>query len=455
MWLPTKIIFPNNTRIDILYSKSISFIIPITVKILFGIVTIFTALSFLLRPAQASTSPISITPINSTVVSQVKLEWGVPLYTLATTNPYQVQIDNSVLFDSVDKDYLTKNNFYSPTSLAEGIWYWRVRAKDSTALWSDWSPAANFIYSTISPSPSPTITPPPLPTIEPEVQPSLTPSPTVSPTSTPTPLMTSSPIPSPSPSNIYSLGSIPTSINSNQSFQVKVSLQLPQQPNTIFYLKGAFFAEGSSNYFGQTKYSGNWIKNSGTYSSQYKIQTDSSGIWQGYLEIMPDSDDSGFPDSDDYLFKLARYTATGSGPTWTESQNIYITKLVSPSPLPTPSVYPSPSPIISFSPLPESYFEPETLLETTDSATLTETEASASALDIDPQIASIEGVATVAGEIQTKTPTLSNPDKLNPWWLYGASGLLFLTSTIYTLIVKYKPKLHFLYENYFSLFRKN
>lgn len=422
-------------------------------KILFGIVIIFTALSFLLRPAQASTNPLTLTPINSTVVSQVKLEWDVPLYTLATTNPYQVQIDNSVLFDSVEKDYLTKNNFYSPTSLTEGIWYWRIRAKDSTALWSDWSPSASFIYATFIPSPSPSIIPSPLPTLEPEVQPLITPSPTVSPTSTPTSLTTSSPIPSPSPSNIYSLGSIPSLINSGQSFQVSVLLQLPQQPNTIFYLKGAFFAEGSSNYFGQTKFNNAWIKNSGTYSSQYKIQTNSSGVWQGYIEIMPDSEDSGFPDSDDYLFKLARYSATGSGPTWTETQNIYITKLVSPSPLPTPTVYPSPSPISSFVPFLENYETED--LAASETAELIEEEASESALDIDPKIASIAGIATVAGEIETKTPSLNNPNKLNPWWLYGASGLLFLTSTIYILIVKYKPRLQFLYENYISIFRKN
>lgn len=416
-------------------------------------VTIFTALFLLPHPVLASSAPLAITPINSTIVPSIKLEWSTPLYSLTPTNPYQVQIDDSILFDSIDKDYSTKNTFYSPTSMSEGVWYWRVRAKDITAIWSEWSSTACFIYSTTLPSPSPTV----LPFISPSTGPLIQTSPIFSSTPNPSSFPTATPI----PATIYSLSSIPSSINSDQSFQSSVTIQLPQQPNTIFYLKGAFFSEGSSNYFGQTKYNDSWTKNSGTYSSQYKIQTDASGKWQGQLEFMTDPNDSGFPDSGDYFFKLARYTASGLGPTWTDSQNIYLNKIIisspspspTPTPTPTPSVYPSPSPIINDSPLPENYFGPE--LEASEPAILTEDEASPSALNTDPQIASIAGVATVAGEMQTKAPSLNSPNKLNPWWLYSTSGLLFLTSTIYTLIVKYKPRLRFLYENYFPFFRKN
>lgn len=159
------------------------------------------------------------------------------------------------------------------------------------------------------------------------------------PSSTPTPAPT--PLPSQTSSSStqsnsttssvssFTISNIPSQINSDQSFNVSISLSLPDKPNTSFYLKGAFKKSGSSNYFGQTKVWGNWIKNGSTYSNQFPITTDSLGNWSGNLEIKPDSEDSGFTGTGDYIFKVGRYTSTGSGPTWSNESNIQITALES------------------------------------------------------------------------------------------------------------------------------
>ncbi len=146
-------------------------------------------------------------------------------------------------------------------------------------------------------------------------------------TSTPTPSPTSTPAPSSSPtsspsSSSFTISNSPSEINSNQSFSIPVSLSLPNNSNTVFYLKGAFKKSDSSNYFGLTKVSGSWIKNSSAYQSQYPITTDSSGNWSGNIEIKPDSEDSGFIGSGDYIFKVGRYTSSGSGPIWSNEVTV-------------------------------------------------------------------------------------------------------------------------------------
>ncbi len=106
---------------------------------------------------------------------------------------------------------------------------------------------------------------------------------------------------------------------------------MPNKPNTKFYLKGAFKKSDGSNYFGYTKISGSWVKNGSTYSSQFPITTDSSGIWSGSLDVKADDEDSGFTGSGDYIFKVGRYSSSGSGPTWSNEMNLNITAISTPS----------------------------------------------------------------------------------------------------------------------------
>lgn len=159
------------------------------------------------------------------------------------------------------------------------------------------------------------------------------PSSTSIPASTPSPSQTSSNSTesnsTTSSTSSFTISNLPSEINSDESFTASVNLSLPNNPDSTFYLKGAFKKADSLNYFGLTRVSGSWIKNGSTYSNQFSITSDSSGNWSGNLEIKPDSEDSGFTGSGDYIFKVARYTSTGSGPTWSNESTINIVSVES------------------------------------------------------------------------------------------------------------------------------
>lgn len=126
----------------------------------------------------AISPPIQISPTDSFQVSSSKLTWETPSYQLYSNNPYRIQVDDNPDFSSIYRDYNTKNTYYSPV-LTEGIWYWRIKSKDSGGNWSDWSNSWSFNLTTATSSSSPTQTPSPTP--------SSTPTPTPIPTPTPTP----------------------------------------------------------------------------------------------------------------------------------------------------------------------------------------------------------------------------------------------------------------------------
>lgn len=254
------------------------------------LVVLVFAIGFLIfvRPIFATAGPTQISPSSGSTVSSSTLTWQAPSYQLYTTYPYRVQVDDDQNFGSANKDYYTDNTSYSP-SLTYGLWYWKVKAKDSSSNWSDWSSIWSFILTT-APSPSP------------------------SPSSSP----------SPSVSSDFTISNVPSEINSDQSFSANVNVSLPNNSATVFYLKGAFKKSDSSNYFGQTKVAGKWIGNSESYSNQYQITTDSSGLWSGSLEVSPDILDSGYDGSGQYIFKVGRYNSNGSGPTWSNEKYINI-----------------------------------------------------------------------------------------------------------------------------------
>lgn len=136
----------------------------------------------------------------------------------------------------------------------------------------------------------------------------------VVPTPSPSPSISSSSSPSSTTSSTssFTISNIPSTIDSTETFNASVNLSLSDKANTTFYLKGAFKRKDNTNYFGQTKVSGSWIKNNKTYSDQYKIITSSSGNWSGNLEIMPDIMDSGYEGAGEYIFKVGRYSEDGS-----------------------------------------------------------------------------------------------------------------------------------------------
>lgn len=249
-------------------------------------------------------------PDNSEVNKSLKLTWEYAGGCVESGSCFRVEVDNSNDFSSLEKSTYTNNYSYSPQGLSEGSWNWRVKAKDKTGSWSDWSKV--FKFSIVSQTTS------------------LPPSPTPQTSQTPQP----SPTPKKPESN-FTISNLPSEINPNQEFEPQIDLTLPDNPNEVFYLKAAFKKEGSSNYFGQT-YSDDWVGNSEKYSKQLKISTDSSGSWEGKIKVKPDPDDSGFKGSDNYIFKVGRYSDSGSGPIWSNEVSIKINTLNTPEPSPSP-----------------------------------------------------------------------------------------------------------------------
>lgn len=99
------------------------------------------------------------------------------------------------------------------------------------------------------------------------------------------------------------------------------------------YLKGAFYKEGSTNYFGFTKSNDSWIKNSATSLFQREVMV---GVWDNQLFVKPDYEDTGFAGAGDYKFKLGFYYLSSSGNVssvnW--SSNDFNVLLFAPSPTP-------------------------------------------------------------------------------------------------------------------------
>lgn len=253
------------------------------------------------QPTYALSPPILSDPPNNSIISSgPKLNWQ----PVADSFQYKVIIDDepSIASPYFKNPYYTNNIYYSP-QLSPGSYYWKVGAKDSSGIWF-WSNIWSFTLQTSNSTPSPSTTP----------TPSLIPTPTSS--------------NSPSSSS-FTISNIPSQINSDQSFNVSVNLSLPNDPNTNFYLKGAFKKSDSSNYFGLTKVSGDWVKNGSSYSSQYQITTDSSGNWSGNLEVKPDSEDSGFTGTGDYIFKVGKYNAEDTSPSVSWSDNESTVRIIS------------------------------------------------------------------------------------------------------------------------------
>lgn len=147
-------------------------------------------------------------------------------------------------------------------------------------------------------------------------------------------LITNSPIPSPTYSQVTNTPTLsptktppkvtisdnPSTQNSNQSFSVKVRMEgFPT--NSKYFLKGAFFK--TTNYFGKTKVDGIWIKYGEGYTSQYPISTNDQGEFEGNIEILADTEDSGFTDAGEYNFRVGYYKEGSSSVSW--SNQVIIT----------------------------------------------------------------------------------------------------------------------------------
>lgn len=215
-------------------------------------------------------------------------------------------------------------------------------------------------------------------------------------TSTPAPSATVTPTASPSPTTTptpaasqFSISDTPTQINSDQSFSAKIVLVMPNNPNTVYYLKGAFKIKDGSRYFGLTKKDSEWIEYGDDYSDQLKITTDSSGNWSGNLEVKPDTFDKDYKGSGEYVFKVARITSSNSS-TWSNEISIKI-NTINPTNNPQPSAQATQLPAKSPSP------------SVTFKTTPAPKESSESSKNVENKVASIAGItAEVESDVRKK-----------------------------------------------------
>lgn len=267
----------------------------------------------------AVTSPRLLTPEEDFKTSDTspRLSWEYNDSCSLNESCFKVEIDDSSDFSSLNKNTYTNNLYYSP-QLTQGIWYWRVKGKDINNNWSEYSQVRSFEIITESSNPSSTSSP------------------------------AQEPIPSSKSSDkissTYEISNVPILIKSDESFSAKIKITALEQ-NSSYYLKGAFFKDGSTKYFGKTQVLGNWVKNSENFAKQFLISTSSTGDFEGDIRVLVDPEDSGYLGSGSYIFKVGRYNASGSGPTWSNQFSISITnnqpeKISTPTPAkksPTPS----------------------------------------------------------------------------------------------------------------------
>ncbi len=114
------------------------------------------------------------------------------------------------------------------------------------------------------------------------------------------------------------------------------------------YIKGAFYKDGSTNYFGYTKKDDTWVKNGSSATDQRQVKI---GNWDQRLVVRSDFTDSGFSGEDNYLLKVGFYyqTSTGALSSVNWSSNAISVNINEPDPTSSPTTVLSPVPTITYS----------------------------------------------------------------------------------------------------------
>lgn len=147
-----------------------------------------------------------------------------------------------------------------------------------------------------------------------------------------------------------SINSTKSALFGEEDMQVNTASLSGFTNGETIYLKGAFYQDGSTNYFGYTKNGDNWIKNGDSTVNQMKVKI---GDWDGNMIIKADFSDSGYKGEGTYKFKVGFYYLTSGGNlssiNW--SSNSLDINVSEPDPTPTPTQVPTekPSPHPTFS----------------------------------------------------------------------------------------------------------
>ncbi len=128
------------------------------------IVTGFFLFFLLLFPQKilAVSSHVIVSPSDGSTTSDTspKLSWTFSDQCYASGSCFRVQVATSSSFASMTKDTYTDSTSYSPR-LSLGNWFWRVKGRDTSGSWGEWSSSSFIIVSSPSPTPTPSPTPAP------------------------------------------------------------------------------------------------------------------------------------------------------------------------------------------------------------------------------------------------------------------------------------------------------
>ncbi len=252
-----------------------------------------------------------------------------------------------------------------------------------------------------------------------------------------------------------------SSLFGDEQLNISASLSGFTNGETI-YIKGAFFKDGATNYFGYTKSNDSWIKNSTTAISQRQVTI---GSWDAAAIVRSDFEDSGYGGKGDYKFKLGFYYLTSGGNlssvNW--SSNVLGIHLDQPNTTPTnaptssqtsssttkstPSTKTSSS---SKTPAPTK--TPTAVLQTTTSVTTVlrnnNSAKIANNFDVASDFARVRNVTPTSGRKQNSIQVLGTKDQnFSPLFLLG--GLIILLSGGIWFVLK-NYKISEIYEKIFN-----
>lgn len=198
------------------------------------------------------------------------------------------------------------------------------------------------------------------------------------------------------------------------------------------YLKGTFYQDGSTNYFGYTKNGDNWIKNGDATINQLPVKI---GDWDGTVMVKTDFSDSGYKGEGDYKVKLGFYytTSTGSLSPVTWSSNAVTLGITEPDPTSTP--IPSNTPIPTQKPTSTPTPTP-TIVPTSAPTLIPSLKASVSGIaGITPFLSdesTVSGTISLGEEDVSPTPLPEKVvlgekiQKTNWFWIFILIGMIFL-----------------------------
>lgn len=151
-------------------------------------------------------------------------------------------------------------------------------------------------------------------------------------------------------SRLIQLISAPATLLGNEDYLLVSSASGFSSDENI-YIKGAFYKDGSSNYFGYSKNGDSYIKNSEATTLQRSVKV---SAWDGNIVLRSDFSDSGYQGEGEYKVKLGFYytTTTGSLSSVNWSANSLSVLVSEPDPTPTPVPTLTPTPTAQPSPTP-------------------------------------------------------------------------------------------------------